>query len=95
MTLEEIIKKITEFLKGIYRSEKFAERLISVLIGLVFTRLILLFFGETDSPFPFIDYWWSGYYFTWEYFFKSSIIFVPMYFVSRTLYRFIIKRLGS
>ena len=95
MSLEEIIKKITEFLKGIYRTKKFTEWLFSVVIGLVFTRLILLFFGETDSPLPFIDYFWSEYYFNWDYFFESSIIFVPMYFVSRTLYRFIIKRFGS
>ena len=95
MTLEEIIKKITEFLKGIYRSEKFAERLISVVIGLVFTRLILLFFGETVGLILDMMFWWSDYYFNWEYFFKFSIIFALMYFVSRTFYRFIIKRFGS
>ncbi len=86
MTLEEIIKKITEFLKGIYRSEKFAEGLISFVTGFLLTKIsmaVLLNSRIGDRIF-------------WE---DENFLFYMFlalyYFVSRTLYRFIIKKFRS
>ena len=89
MTLEEIIKKITEFLKGIYRSEKFAERFISFFTAYFLIELPLeyyddysvldVFWGLNDEP-------------------EGIIIFILIalfYFINRTIYRFIIKRFGN
>ena len=89
MTLEEIIKKIIEFLKRIYRSEKFAERFISFFTAYFLIDLPLkyyddygvfdVFWGLNDEP-------------------EGIIIFILIalfYFINRTIYRFIIKRFGS
>jgi len=111
MTLEEIIKKITEFLKGIYRSEEFAERFITFVTSYILTSLIFFLVDWDDGSI--ITNFWEGLIRilsldpTYSYggrrlglrddvieFILITILFLIFYFVSRTLYRFIIKRVG-
>ena len=90
MTLEEIIKKIIEFLKRIYRSEKFAERFISFFTAYFMIQLPLdyfyvnfdvfdVFWDLNDEPELIIIY----------------ILLALFYFINRTIYRFIVKRVGN
>jgi len=102
MTLEEIIKKIIEFLKGIYRSEKFAERSISFLITYFLISLVddedysvlgNIWEGitELDSRFfmrGYIDY-------ELEQLFWILFFFPFLYLINRAIYRFIIKMFGN
>jgi len=89
MTLEEIIKKIIEFLKGIYRSEKFFERFISF-----FTAYFMI-----ELPGDYYYYNFSVFYTLWYDYYEPDGIFifillVLFYFINRTIYRFIVKRVG-
>ena len=108
MTLEEIIKKIIEFLKGIYRSEKFAERLVNFVIAYILTSLLFLI-ADMDYGSIFTNIW-EGLsriltfdLFTYHGALKSDVIefifiivFFPIfYFVSRTFYRVLLEKFGS
>ena len=101
MNLEEIIKKITAFLKfKIYKSEKFFERFVSFVMTYILYNLINDMESYIYNDFGHLlkqilrlslDYSYRG----WDelilFIFMISLVLI-LYFINRALYRLAIKR---